>query len=539
MNSACAAIAVAVVSSLPAQQVLQTIRGAYGWDVAHSACAFPDYDGDGANDMLAFVPEFNVQAHLRIVSVRSGVELWPGTTGVRIRGGNVQYAGDMDQDGTPDVLVNGHVYTGYLSTSYGYLEAWSPSRNLLLWSTRGIWDAYGGWWGHGHGIAANLDVTGDGRPDAIIMTESQTQSVVDVLDHAGRLVYSIPVLSLGWRAASLGSMPDLDGDGCDEFLVGAYQPGIRGAVFVISGRTGAIHQFTPDLRQGDVIGGTVCDAGDVDGDGVHDYATASYWASPLTQLAIFSGATGALIRNWTDYWCQPGGMVGNIDIDLDGIPDLVVANPGIRIDARNFGQFRAYSGRDGSVLWNHNIGIESMDLIANRLANLGVQPGSPYPVLGWSDYNWFGTGDGLIGTLNTHLLGQGPVTGRPASSTPNLPAIGMRQVQGNARITIANGNPGSLAWLVGSLANESSYGGLPLPIPLDPFGWTGCSAFVAPSVSVPTVLGSTGLTAGYAHVDLPCLIASSNGLALAAQWLVLDPATFDFAVSARHDFRIR
>ncbi|MEQ1634296.1 MAG: hypothetical protein ABL997_18085, partial [Planctomycetota bacterium] len=196
MNPIYATAAVAVVSALPAQQTLHVIRGAYGFEVAHSVCAFGDYDGDGANDMLAFVPEFNVPSHLRIVSVRSGIELWPGTTVVRIGGGNVQYAGDLDQDGNPDVLVNGSVYTGYLNTSYDYLEAWSPARNLLLWSTRGTWSTYGGWSGHGHGITANLDVTGDGRPDAIIMTESQTQSVVDVLDHAGRLVYSIPVLSL-------------------------------------------------------------------------------------------------------------------------------------------------------------------------------------------------------------------------------------------------------------------------------------------------------------------------------------------------------
>ncbi|MEQ1634019.1 MAG: hypothetical protein ABL997_16695 [Planctomycetota bacterium] len=545
MNLAYAVVTVAVVSSMPAQQLLQAIRGAYSFEAANSVCAFGDYDGDGADDMLAFVPELNVRAHLRIFSVQSGVELWPGTTGVRIPGANVQYAGDLDQDGNPDVLVNGGVYTGYLNTSYYYVQAWSPSRNTMLWSRTGPWEAYGGYYGHGVGIAANLDVNADGRPDAVILSDGQAMpnrpvvSDVFVHDHAGMLLYHIPVLALGWRATAVGAMPDLDGDGCDEFLVGAFQPGIRGAVFVISGRTGSIHHFTPDLRQGDVIGGTVCDAGDVDGDGVHDYATASYRYSALTQLAIFSGATGALIRNWTDYWCQEGGMVGNVDIDLDGIPDLVVANPGIQIDRRNFGQFRAYSGRDGSVLWNHNIGLEGRDLIANRLVNLGVQPGSPYPVLGWSDYNWSGTGHGLIGTLDTRLLGQGPVTGTPVSSSLNLPAIGVRQVQGNARITVANGNPGSLAWLVGGLASESTYAGLPLPIALDPFGWTGCSAFVAPAVAIPTVLGTSGLDLGYAQIDLPFPIASTNGHALAAQWLLLDPTTGAFAVTQRHDFRIR
>jgi hypothetical protein len=171
------------------------------------------------------------------------------------------------------------------------------------------------------------------------------------------------------------------------------------------------------------------------------------------------------------------------------------------------------------------------------LVNLGSHAGSPYQVLVWPDT--VTRSPGTIHTLDTHLIGQGPANGIAHSSTPDLPQISTRQVQGNALITVAAGSPGSLGWLVGGFASDTSYAGLALPIALDPFGWTGCSAFVAPAVAVPTVIGSTGLDRGYAHVNLPLPVTATGGIALAAQWLLLDPTSGTFAVTQRHDFRLR
>ncbi|MEQ1631574.1 MAG: VCBS repeat-containing protein [Planctomycetota bacterium] len=504
---------------------------------ARQIAPFGDYDGDGEDDMLVAGSHTVGTAAFAEIWNMSGSRLWPGFGGPQILSGGVHFAGDMDGDGSPDFISAGGVYNG--QASYQFIDVWSPRRNAVLWRRTGgnLNVRYGGYGYDHHGVAANLDVTGDGRPDVIVITESQQESDVWVYDNSGAIYYRIPALSLGWITTSVAAMPDIDNDGADDFVVGALQPGIRGAVFAFSGRTGSIIHFNPDFRVGDVLGGSVSDAGDIDGDGVHDYATASYWSSPLTQIAIFSGATGHLLRNWDDYWTGPSGLLGNVDVDLDGIPDLMVGNGGWAANTIDRGQIRAYSGRDGSVLWNHDGQGSTYIVSPTSLVNLGTHPGSPYPVLGWNDYGT--TSTATIQTIDTHLFGQGPVSGLSHSSTSELPQIGLRQLNGNARITVSGGTPGSLAWLVGGFASDTSYAGIPIPIALDPFGWTGCSAFVAPAVSVPTILGSTSLDRGYAHVDLPLPVTTTGGLALAAQWLLLDPSTGSFGVTQRHDFRLR
>jgi len=170
---------------------------------------------------------------------------------------------------------------------------------------------------------------------------------------------------------------------------------------------------------------------------------------------------------------------------------------------------------------------------------LGVQPGSPYPVFAFRDA-WYYNGTSGVGrviAVRTNLPGAGPVTGTPCSSTSTLPQIGMRSIPGGTRLTIAKGPPGAIGWLVGGLAAQTNYGAASLPLALDPFGLLGCSALVAPTVQIPVVLGTSGLDRGYAAVDLPWAL-SPNGTALAAQWIVWNPATGDYATTARHEFRV-
>ncbi|MGE3172436.1 MAG: FG-GAP repeat domain-containing protein [Planctomycetota bacterium] len=523
------------------QEILWETVG-QGFERYSAASAFGDYDGDGWHDLLTvyspdrFAPS-GASYTVRILSGRDGGLLWtaPGTPPVVDDILAVRNAGDMDGDGSPDfaaIRVLGHPYQ-----AWRLLEIWSPARNAQLWWAAGaIAGGFGSIFGESSAMAGDLDVNGDGRPDFVVLSPSSRQhSKVSVYDNSGALMYELPFHAFSSIAYSVAAMPDLDGDGGDDFVVGVLQP-VGGGVVVVSGRTGSVIRLTGDIHVGDVLGGAVANAGDVDGDGTADYAAASYWSSPLTNIAIFSGRTGAVLRQWNDYWTNEDLLIGDIDVDLDGIPDLVVPNGGFPHAPNVHGQVRVYAGRDASVLWNYDSVSQSDYLRATGMWSLGAQPDSPYPVLVSIDWNW-NSGRGRILAMRTNLRGAGPVVGTAGSSTGDLPQIGMRLVPGHARITVAEAPPGALAWLALAGADDTNSGGLTVPAALDPLGLIGCTAYVPPFLVAPTIVGTAGADRGYAAVDLPVPGLSPAGIPFAAQWLVLDPATGAFATSARHEFR--
>lgn len=525
----------------PAQEPLWEISGNRVYYPGWSLAPFGDYDQDGCNDLVACVfgnyGTINAYAATRVISGRDGatlVELPPG-------GLSVQYAGDMDQDGSPDFAI---VTAGPYAPPTRALQVWSPARNTMLWSVpRPNPSNYGEESGY---LAGNLDVDGDGRLDLVAMTsQGRPEGAVYVYDNSGLLRYRLPVREFGWVPFAVAAMGDIDGDGGDDFIVGCGDPSARGAVVVVSGRTGSIIRISFGMQPGDVLGGAVANAGDVDGDGINDYAAASYWSSTYTSIVLFSGATGAVIRSWNDYWTGSGGMIGGLDADQDGVPDLVVGS-GIMLAPNVFGQIRTYSGRDGTVLWNlsstrnPNGSINSVE--PGAIVNLGVQPGCPYPMIAWVEPIYYPStlGVGRIRAFRWNRAGTGPVIGTSCASTGPPPLIGVRGVATGTRITLASAPPGALSWLLLSLAGQSSYGGQQLPLALDPFGLIGCTLYVAPAATASTVTGSAGLGSGYASFDLPLTIAPIGIFTnLAAQWIALDPTSLGVATTARHEFRVR
>lgn len=507
--------------------------------------AFGDYDGDGVNDVVTNYnpnPFLSAPWGVRILSGATGQALWSSIGVLPITGARaVDHAGDVDGDGSPDfaaLVVGGAVWPGFA------LEVWSPRRNALLWYYSGgrTTENFGGLVFDSHMMAGDLDLNGDGRSEFMVISSGPTESDLYAFDSSGALLYRIPFLpNGGWRANCITTMPDMDGDGARDLLlgIGNGQLGV-GTLTLLSGRTGSVIRVTPDLHPGDFQGGAVANAGDVDGDGVADYAGASYYTSPLTNIAIFSGATGAVIHQWNDYWCYFDNLVGDIDVDLDGVPDLLVGNGGYPLTPALSGQIRCYSGRDGSVLWNHNSadGVEYFQ--ANSFWALGPRPGNPYPLIGWTDGNYYRNGSfGRLVTLDTRLKGAGRLVGDGFSSTGSTPDIGIRKANGRVRITLADAPSTAFAWLAVAGASESTLGGLALPLDLAPFGLSGCTAYVPPTLTGTTLTSGTAdpLGAGFGWVDLPIPQLNPTGIPFAAQWLVLDPFTGAYATSPRHEFR--
>ena len=100
---------------------------------------------------------------------------------------------------------------------------------------------------------------------------------------------------------------------------------------------------------------------DVDGDGRADIAAGARFKLQQKTLqngsaAVWSGASGALIRAWDGEW--PDGLFGHWvmpvpDISGDGLADLIIAAPHAPVDGRMRGLLVARSPKTGKELWRH------------------------------------------------------------------------------------------------------------------------------------------------------------------------------------------
>jgi hypothetical protein len=200
--------------------------------------------------------------------------------------------------------------------------------------------------------------------------------------------------SFGWAVAELA---DIDEDGVGELIVAAPTAGDEapgaGRVYVYSGQTGALlHRFSG--AAGDSLGWSIGDAGDLDGDGVHDIA-AGATARDAGRVYLYSGRTGTTIDE------LPGELPGDFfgfavssvgDLDGDRVPELLVSAARASSVAFRAGRAYLYSGRTRTLL-QHFDGESAGDLFGTGAAGTG-------------DLDGDGRGDFIVGARNA---GPGPV----------------------------------------------------------------------------------------------------------------------------------
>jgi hypothetical protein len=194
---------------------------------------------------------------------------------------------------------------------------------------------------------------------------------------------------------AVSQLTDIDHDGVQDILIGApfhTDPAghVDGHLDVISGRTGTlIYRFTgaPDDR----LGYAMADAGDVNGDHIHDIVVGAPGVSQLACTAgvtmpgsiyIFSGRDGSLIEHVTgeaagDQFGDAVGAAG--DVDGDGHADVLVGAPCHDGPAgADAGAGYVISGRTGKILRRYD----------------GAQAGDGY---GWGAAGLPGSGDYIFG----------------------------------------------------------------------------------------------------------------------------------------------
>ncbi len=303
-------------------------------------------------------------------------------------GTSVSESGDIDGDGRPDYVV-GALYGAGSGVKAGSAHVYSGATGALLATFHG--DALFDGLGSAVSDAGDVDLDGmpdlvigafrddDGNPDAGSVRVYSGQS--------GALLYQFDgdntVDELGSKVSGAG---DVDMDGYADVMSGTTKvdgaAGINvGLVRVYSGRTGGVLHQILGTEQGEFVGSALSDLGDVNGDGGDDFIVGAYGYGFLTQrgrVQVISGIDGAVLfsAEGEDTSSKLGASVSAIgDVDGDGIPDVLA---GAAASSFSEDYVDLYSGATGASLGRASAPVPTSDF-ARSVASIDDVQGDGVP----------------------------------------------------------------------------------------------------------------------------------------------------------------
>ncbi len=341
------------------------LTGAASGDAAGiSVASAGDVNGDGYDDVIVGAQGANSAGFgsgaSYVVFGNSGgfaanvdLSALDGTTGFKLSGvaafGNsgqsVASAGDVNGDGFDDLIIGGRYadssggqYQGVSYVVFGKASGFASNFNLAsVDGTNGFRLTGFAFDRFGQSVASAGDVNGDGYDDLVIGAPQSSASGIAsgasyvVFGKASGFGADVEVGTLngtdGFRISgeapyddsgvSVASAGDVNGDGYDDLIVGAFHADAggynSGATYVVFGKAsgfgGDIQLSTLDSSSGfkvigaaviDESGGSVASAGDVNGDGFDDLIVGARFADPHgnnsgASYVVFGGAFGATV----------------------------------------------------------------------------------------------------------------------------------------------------------------------------------------------------------------------------------------------------
>jgi len=299
-----------------------------------------DLDGDGYNDIIvggigdytSFSSEDdagNVWLFYGGNPMDSVAEaVFTGISGLPYFGHKASHAGDVNNDGFPDVLVGEPSYYAngyYVGRAYLYLGNTIPDNtpDLVLMSENSSWHHNFG------GLVRNVgDVNNDNYSDVILAeTNSNDQNRTTYLYLGGEFMDSIPDLSLpakieGHRPDAAAGVGDVNNDGYDDILITNEKAYLFYGGEAMDNIADVIFDSTDHSASG---------AGDLNGDDISDFIIGGYNDDESGIIKVFYGNTSlnntpALIlerESWNYYSAKT--IAGGHDINNDGYDDIVTS----------------------------------------------------------------------------------------------------------------------------------------------------------------------------------------------------------------------
>jgi hypothetical protein len=337
-----------------AQSVVYTIESTHLHDeFATVVDTAGDQDGDGVADLLIGAPSDSTMAThagtAAVYSGRSGLRIW------RIYGSNeddqlgaaVAGVNDIDHDGVRDLLI-GIPGISVLASESGqaiiYSSVTSQPVRLINWPFHD--EGYGRYaWNIGD---ANNDGVTDYGVASTICLDIFVSPLPELNCYSGLSGAELSPLHT-FDPQNMAAAGDTNGDGKNEILLAHY-----GEAHLISGTSGGVYDFGPPTSIDSEPG--IGPGGDFDGDGLNDYILASGPVAGIQYIQITSLPHGVLLDLQIPLVTSPLGLAtafdGTVDVDQDGILDLIVGFPSASTSGSPpfAGLVRIYSGTSGTVV---------------------------------------------------------------------------------------------------------------------------------------------------------------------------------------------
>ncbi|MBA5248722.1 MAG: hypothetical protein FE834_04195, partial [Gammaproteobacteria bacterium] len=358
-------------------------------------------------------------------------------------GRSVSSAGDVNGDGLDDLIVgaSGANYSNEGSTGKSYVIFGKTNTTAINLS-----DITGGTGGFaingeavrdhsGWSVSSAGDVNGDGLDDLIVgawianseagktyvvfgKTDSTVINLSDIVLGTGGFVIN-GVAAKDWSGHSVSSAGDVNGDGLDDLIVGAWG---ANKSYVVFGKTNTTAINLSDIaggtggfvingeKVGDYSGLSVSSAGDVNGDGLDDLIVSAHYATSNNKakagktyvvfgktnttainLSDIAGGTGGFVLNGEKVEDFSGTSVSSAgDVNGDGLDDLIIG-------ARNL---NGYKGVTYVVFGKINTDAINLSAIVSGTGGFvisGESEGNGRSVSSAGDVNGDGLDDLIVG----------------------------------------------------------------------------------------------------------------------------------------------